>query len=173
MPHPQTTKHFEKLFEEYSDVVYRLCLYKTSDTSVAHDLTQETFLRLWKTISIGTSLEKPKSYIYQIARNLIIDHYTSKGNKELSLDSLTADGFEPASEDISIEVQADISLLRNTIETLGEEFRDVIYLKFIEGYKVKEIATLLDISENLASVRISRGKKKLNQLFEDQDTRTR
>jgi len=166
MSHHTKTKEFETLFDAYSDVIYRLCLYKTSSEDVAHDLTQETFLRLWKTVSVGTPLEKPKSYIYQITRNLIVDHYASKGRKELSLDALREDGFDPKSEYASADINTDASLLRNAIETLDEEFRDVIYLKFVEGYKVKEIATMLDITENLASVRISRGKKKLSEHFE-------
>ena len=69
---------FEALFHEFSDVIYRLCLYKTSNESVAHDLTQETFLRLWKSMSSDKNIEKPKQYIYQIARNLIVDYYKSK-----------------------------------------------------------------------------------------------
>lgn len=154
---------FESLFNEYSDVIYRLCLFKTSSTSVAHDLTQETFLRLWKTISSEKEIEKPKQYIYQIARNLIVDYY--KRHKTLSLETLQEDGFEPASKDNSPETLAEVSILKEVIDTMEPEYRDVMYLRFIEDMKVQDIADVLKISDNLVSVRISRGKGKLKSKF--------
>lgn len=155
---------FETLFQEYSDVIYRLCLYKTSNESVAHDLTQETFLRLWKSMSSDKDIEKPKQYIYQIARNLIVDYYKRK--KALSLELLEESGFEPKSEDSGQEVLAEVSILKDAIEELDQDFRDVIYFKFVEDMKVQDIAEMLGISENLASVRINRGKEKLRLKFE-------
>lgn len=155
--------NFEDLFQEYSDVIYRLCLYKTSKEDVAHDLTQETFLRLWKSISSNKEISKPKQYIYQIARNLIVDYY--KSNKTVSLDELQEEGFEPRSNESSAELVSEISIIKEAIEALDQEFRDVVYMRFVESMKVNEIADVLDISENLASVRINRGKKKLQEKF--------
>ena len=154
---------FESLFNEYADVVYRLCLYKVSNKAVAEDLTQETFLRLWKMMSGGANIDKPKSYIFQIARNLIIDHY--KSAKSLSLDSLQEDGFDPKSEEVAVDTLSDISLLRKTIESLEADYQEVVYLRYVEGYRVKEIAEMLDISENLAAVRINRAVNKLREKF--------
>jgi len=157
-------KHFEDIFQKYSDVIYRLCVYKTSDESVAHDITQETFLRLWKSMSSGNEIEKPKQYVYQIARNLIVDYY--KSNKTVSLDELQEDGFDAKSKAPSAELVSETSILKGAIESLEKDFRDVVYMRFVENMKVKEIAEVLDISENLASVRINRGKQKLQEQFE-------
>lgn len=154
---------FESLFSEYVDVVYRLCLYKISDQAVAEDLTQETFTRLWKMMCNGSRIDKPKSYIFQIARNLIIDHY--KSQKTLSLDALQEDGFDPKDKSIGPEVESDISLLKDSIESLETDYREAVYLRYVEGYKVKEIAEILDVSENLAAVRLNRGMNKLREKF--------
>lgn len=156
-------KYFENLFQEYSDVVYRLCLYKTSNEDIAHDLTQETFLRLWNMISSGKEIVKPKQYIYQITRNLIVDYYKSK--KMVSLDELHEMGFDSKSTETSAEHISDVLILREIIEDMDKEFRDVIYMRYVEGLTVKEIAEILEISENLVSVRINRGKKKLQEKF--------
>lgn len=154
---------FEALFAEYSDTIYRLCLYKTSDQNTAADLTQETFLRLWKVMGGENRVEKPKQYLYQIARNLIIDHY--KKMKPLSLDTLQDEGFDPKSEDPQPGLPTEIALLRNAIESLEDDYREVVYLRFVEDLEIMEIASLLNISANLVSVRINRGKKKLQELF--------
>ncbi len=154
---------FEKIFQEFSDVIYRLCLYKTSKEEVARDLTQEAFLRLWKSISAEREINKPKEYLYQITRNLIVDYY--RLNKPISLDQLQEEGFDPKAQEESPAIAAEISILRETIDSLEPEFREVIYLRFVEDMKIKEIAQTLGITENLASVRINRGKKKLNEKF--------
>lgn len=156
-------KDFELVFRAYSNTIYRLCFFKTSSKDVAYDMTQETFLRFWKTLSSGKEVDKPKQYIYQIARNLIVDYYKSK--KTVSLDLLEEAGFEPTSKDLSQDLFSEVVLLKEAINSLEDDFREVMYLRFIEELKVKEIAEVLNISENLVSVRINRGKKKLKEKF--------
>lgn len=158
-----TQEDFEVLFQEFSNVVYRLCLYKTGNTETAEDLTQETFLRLWRTISSGSHITNPKAYMYQITRNLIVDHYTVR--KNVSLEVLQEDGFDPVSEDAQPDIVAEASLLRGAIESLDADYRQAVYLSFVEGLRVKDIAEILGVSENLISVRINRGKKKLRERF--------
>lgn len=154
---------FENIFQEYSDVIYRLCVYKTGSRDAAYDLTQETFLRLWKVVSSGKQIEKPKQYLYQIARNLLADHYQAQ--RLVSLDELHEDGFDPKAEEGSPELGAEVSVLKAAIDSLEEDFREVMYLRFVEEMKTKDIAEMLGISENLVSVRLNRGKKKLQEKF--------
>ena len=154
---------FEKLFSEYSDVIYRLALYKTDNSNLAHEITQETFLRVWKTILLDKEISNPKSYIYQITRNLITDNY--RKTKESSLDKLVEDGFDYSNNKAEQSIKTDISLLRSCINNLDEIYREPIYLKYVEGYRVKEIAKILDVSENVISVRINRATKQLQDLF--------
>lgn len=155
-------KDFELVFQEQSNVVYRLCLYKTSNKDVAHDITQETFMRLWKVLCSGKEVDKPKQYVYQIARNLIVDYYKDK--KSVSLDQLQEAGFEPESK-AGIVDDAEVSILKEVIESLEPDFREVAYLRFVEEMKVKDIAEMLDLSENLVSVRINRAKNKIKEKF--------
>lgn len=159
-----TKAQFEAIFAEYSDVVYRFCLYKTSDIQVANDLTQDTFLRLWKVIQGGVDVEKPKQYVYQIARNLVIDYY--KKAKAVSLDSLQEQGFDAKDTGgKGADLLSELVLLREAIEKLEQDYREVIYMRFVEEMGVDEIADALGVSANLVSVRINRGKKKLQELF--------
>ena len=158
-----TKQEFERLFDEYADVIYRLCLYKTSSEEVAQELTQETFLRLWEQFTAGTDIEKPKQYMYQIARNLIVDHY--KSDQAVSLDQLQADGYQPEDEESLPDIAADVEIVKQAIQSLDEEFQEVMQMRFVAGMRVKDIAETLGISENLASVRIYRGKEKLEDLL--------
>lgn len=157
---------FEAIFHEFSDSIFRMCFFKTSDSEIAHDITQETFFRFWKTFSSDKIIDNEKAYLYRIANNLIIDYY--KKNKTLSLETLSDQGIDFKSETLSAEIQADYSLVKEAMSRLDKDFSEVLYLRLIEGISVKEIAKILDITETLVSVRINRGKKKLKNFFEQQ-----
>jgi RNA polymerase sigma factor (sigma-70 family) len=101
--------------------------------------------------------------MYQITRNLIVDHYTVR--KNVSLEVLQEDGFDPVSEDAQPDIVAEASLLRGAIESLDADYRQAVYLSFVEGLRVKDIAEILGVSENLISVLINRVKKKLRERF--------
>lgn len=155
---------FEKLFEELADSVYRLCVYKTSDPAVAEDLTQEIFTRVWKYISRGNVLQNEKAFVYKTANNLIIDHY--KKHKSLSLDVLQENGFDPEAYATRTDSLAEMNVLTKMFSKLDPEYQEPLYLRLVEEWAVKDIAETLGISENLVSVRINRGKKKLQELYE-------
>lgn len=159
----QLKEMFEKLFLENADAIYRLCLFRTSDKATADDLTQETFLRFWKALNGDSTLEQPRSYLFQIARNLIIDHY--KAHKAVSLDAMQDGGFDPKDHEPTPDLIADIGLLREAIDALEPDFREAMYLRYVEGWRVKEVAEVLNISENLAAVRLNRAKDKLKVMF--------
>jgi RNA polymerase sigma factor (sigma-70 family) len=101
--------------------------------------------------------------MYQIARNLIVDHY--KSDEDLSLDQLQADGYQPENQESPPDIAADVEIVKEAIQSLDQEFREVMQMRFVAGMRVKDIAETLDISENLASVRIYRGKEKLEDLL--------
>jgi PHP family Zn ribbon phosphoesterase len=63
------------------------------ERDIAHDLTQETFLKTWKQISDGTKIDNIKAWLYRVAQNLVIDYVRKK--KDSSLEELQADGFNP------------------------------------------------------------------------------
>ena len=84
---------FTEAYNEYSDAIFRYCLYKISDREKALDFVQETFVRTWQYIQKGNEVENMKTFLYTTARHIIIDEYRKK--KTLSLDYLVSNGEEP------------------------------------------------------------------------------
>src|SRR6266566_458854 len=84
---------FIQVYDQFADAIFRHCWFRVSDRERAKDLTQETFVKVWKILDRGESVENMRAYLYRIANNLIIDHYRKK--KDVSLDLLQEDGFEP------------------------------------------------------------------------------
>jgi RNA polymerase sigma-70 factor (ECF subfamily) len=97
MDHEDMKEHFLAVYERFADDIFRFCVLKVSARAVAEDLTQEVFMRFWQQLRSGSIIEHDRALLYKMARNLIIDWY--RKHKTQSLDALTEEGFEFASED--------------------------------------------------------------------------
>lgn len=161
---------FIKAYETHSDALFRYCLWKLSDRETALDITQESFMRLWDEMVSGEKIENERALLYTIARRLVIDHYRKK--KTISLEA-RAETFEEEPFDApdesmigQTELSSEARLVRDKLSQLLPEYRQPVYLRFIEGLQPKEIAEVLGISANLAGVRIDRGLKELRKLID-------
>ena len=77
---------FEKTYTDESDAIFRFCLVRVSNREQALDLTQETFLRLWQSLSQDKEIANARAFLFTVAHNLVIDWYRKK--KSVSLDSM-------------------------------------------------------------------------------------
>lgn len=156
----EAEKIFTETFHAYADAIFRHCAFKLFDRSLAHDLTQETFLRAWQQMAKGKNIENMRAFLYRVADNLIIDHIRKK--KSLSLDDLQEQGFDPGQDDLT-NTQNRLEMER-ALEALGkleEDYRQAIHLRYVEGLAVAEIAALTGEPPNTVSVRIHRGLQQL------------
>ncbi|MDB5254375.1 MAG: polymerase sigma-70 factor, subfamily [Parcubacteria group bacterium] len=160
--------NFTRIYETEHDAIYRFCLMRTSDAEIAHDFTQDVFTRFWKAMTEEQDIKSPRSFLFTIARNLIIDWYRKK--KSLSLDAL----LEEAGDDKSfvggtpmdtVEISAEVSHVMRHLDQLEEPYRKAVYMRHVEGLKPREIAAYLNESANVISVRITRGVERLGNLM--------
>lgn len=169
------THIFETIYENESDTIFRFCVTRVSDREQALDITQEVFVRLWQTLCRGEKVLNNKAFLFKITRNLIVDWYRKK--KSVSLEGMMAhnEGIESfvideASFD-NLEVGPEGRFLIDKINDLSPTSRDPVYLRFVEGLSPQEIADILGVSANTASVRISRGlielRKKTGYIITD------
>ena len=157
-------EQFAKAYDELSDAIFRHCWFRIGDREKAKDLMQETFTRSWQYITQGTTVNNLKSFLYRVANNLIIDEYRKK--KELSLDGLMADGFEPGFNEIKTTEQAiDAKLALAVIDQLDEKYREAILMRYVDELSPKEIAEITGENENNISVRLHRGLKQLKEII--------
>jgi RNA polymerase sigma-70 factor (ECF subfamily) len=153
---------FAKLFNEESDALFRFSFWRTSDRELAKEFTQEAFARLWEAFMLGKNVPNPKGFLRLVTKRLIIDWYRKK--KPSSLDQVEEGEDEPrlepgdeyrAVEEMDTSVDAKRALDR--LHELDEQYRDVVYLRFVEDLPPRDIALLLKITPNAVSVRLSRG----------------
>ncbi len=150
---------FIKAYDEFSDDIFRFAFLKTKNREMALDITQETFTKVWEYMESDKEIGHMRGFLYQIARNLVIDHYRKKTTS--SLDSLSESGFDPSNEEKEPVDDFEIREAMGVIDNLNPKYREPIMLRYIEDMSVREIAEILGEAENTISVRIHRGLEKI------------
>lgn len=165
----KNTDQFLKIYSELIDGVFRFCFFRTSDREVSLDITQEVFTKIWEYLSKGGIMENTKAFVYSTANRKIIDWYRTK-KPFISLDELSESGFDFHFEDKEIWLQVDAERALLKLKDLEDIYKEVLLLRFIEELSVKEIADILNESENNISVRIHRGLEKLRKIYAEEET---
>ena len=162
-------QRFIQIYSANADSVFRYCFIRVSDRNVATDLTQDIFMRYWDNLAKGTDIANDRAFLFTVARNIIIDWYRKK--KSVSLEGLQEENddievFVPIEDNAkgALEMQTESRFLLDKIRSLPPTSQQILYLRYIEDLKPKEIAEILDIKENTVSVRIHRALEELRKM---------
>jgi RNA polymerase sigma factor (sigma-70 family) len=152
---------FMEAFDAYSDAIFRFCVVKVSDIERAEDMTQEVFTRFWQYVKDEKEITNPRAFLYTIANNLAKDWYKKK--KSESLDMHLDNGLAPVSKELSPEMLSEYQEVLAAMTDMEERDREVLYLRFVEGFEPRDIAETLGETANAVSVRLNRAMAKLKQ----------
>jgi RNA polymerase sigma-70 factor (ECF subfamily) len=170
---------FLKAFDEYVDPLFRHASIRLSNRERAIEIVHDTFAKVWGYLREGHVVVSFRPFLYKVLNNLIIDEY--RRGKETSLDAiLEQEGVdegsfaelrdEPVERMINVlDAQEALVVLRE----LPEMYQRPIVLRFVDGLAPKEIAELIEESENVVSVRIHRGIGFLKKKLEARHDRSR
>jgi len=161
-----TQDQFLKAYDELADAIFRHCYFRVYSRERAQDLMQEAFCRTWQYLVKGKHIDNLKAFIYRVANNLIIDE--ARKRKEVSLDALQAEGFNPldARAHGALGTAVQVGEIKRMLESIDDGYREVIVMRYLDDLQPKEIAHILNESENAISVRIHRGIKKIKEVIE-------
>lgn len=159
----QKKKFFSKFYDNNVEKIYRFVFLKVRSEEASKDLTSESFLRLWEQLKSPTEIENPRAYLYQIARNLVADHYRKKEkNKTTSLEFIQIIDERANSEEKTV-LESDVSRIRIALSNLKEEHQDVLIWYYLDELSVPEIAKIENKSENAVRVNIHRALQALKK----------
>lgn len=166
-------KEFTEAYEEYADSLFRHCYFRVSNRERALELTQEAFMKTWNSVQQGKEIQNYRAFLFRVLNNLIIDEYRKKksssldallekeGVNEGSFEDLTTGSLEEEMGKVELSFQSE--QLETALKKLPESYRSIIVMRYINELRPKEIADILKESENVVSVRINRGLKKLRE----------
>lgn len=149
------------LWERYNTRLAAFIRSRVADGAEAEDILQEVFIRIHRNLCCQSDWNKPDSWIYQIARNLIIDHYRSR---RALLEIPESFPVEP--EIPEADPQAELALsLKELVAELPEPYRQALVLTEYQGLSQKQLAEHLGISLSGAKSRVQRAREKLRDML--------
>lgn len=157
------------LVEQTQNSLYRFTYYLAGNEALAQDLCQETYVRVFESLSKLKDPGRFQSWIYIMAKNLFLDHCRKSSTKnEISSEAWeSVDGASQSPEaPKNIEVQ-------QTLALLTEEYRLVLVLVDMEGYSYGEAAEIIGISENALRSRLHRARQQFLTKYESLETMQR
>ena len=161
---------FEKLVTEYERAVYAIAQRMTGNAEDAADMTQETFIKAYNSLSSFRGDSKFSVWLYRIANNVCLDFLRSRSRKPtVSLSTEDDDGEETqldiADESQSPELLLESALTRDAVrrglDSLPPDYKQILLLREIQGLSYEEIAAALGIESGTVKSRIFRARKRL------------
>lgn len=174
---------FARIYDRYVKAIYRFAYLKLPGKEEAQDVTAETFTRAWQYLNENKQVTHVRALLYRIARNLIADFYRSGHASQtvqlgieidMNIAAVTFEGELPtyfaegADNDRGsgrklMEARAEMSLVLKQLETLKDDYRDVVMLRLIDDLPFADIAEILEKTTGHIRVIYHRAMKTLKQ----------
>lgn len=162
---------FEQLVLRHQKGIYNLTLRMTGNQDDAYDLTQESFLRAWKSLAAFQFESSFSTWLYRIATNLCIDFLRrQKRGKVISLQMMEDESEQPLplpdpkpGPEQQVLEQENRETVAGALQELEPEYRMALTMRVIDGLSYQEIAAALEIKEGTVKSRIARAREKMRQ----------
>ena len=163
---------FEELVRQYEKRVYAVALRSSGSPEDAADITQEVFLRAWRSIESFRGDSGFSTWLFRITMNLCVDHARHK-NAQPQTQPLVV-GEEDAERPIPDTAPTPEEHLENSelgrelaaaLDEVSEEHRRIVLLRDVSGMSYTEIAEVLEISEGTVKSRLSRARIALRKVL--------
>jgi len=163
---------WEDLVKAHTRRVYSICYRFTGKDSEAQDLTQDVFLRVFKSVKSFRAGEGSFAvWLTRLTRNLLIDHYR-RSKMERATDSIE-EQLPMLEEKTAIEARTDAVLagreaseaLQGALAKLSPELRETVILRDLEELEYREIAQVLGVPEGTVKSRLNRGRAELARVL--------
>lgn len=154
----------EKVWETFHPRLKQFIFRRIPEEQSAEDILQDVFLKIHTRIGSLHDEEKLQSWIYQIARNAIADHYRAH-KTTLDLSEALSLPTEPVAEDDVVKEL--LPSIKAMVDNLPSEYREALILTEYEGLTQRELAERLGLSLSGAKSRVQRAREKLKTMLLD------
>jgi RNA polymerase sigma-70 factor (ECF subfamily) len=152
----------EQIWRELSDRLRRFVRSRIASESDVDDVLQTVFLRIHSRFAELRQVDRLESWVFQIARNAVIDHFRRQRDTLSDVESVVVESEDSAVDDINDELSNCLGAL---IQRLPEDQRRALSLYELEGISQKEIAERESITVSGAKSRVQRGRKSLEEML--------
>jgi RNA polymerase sigma-70 factor (ECF subfamily) len=171
---------WQEIVQQYNRRIYNICYRFSGSADDAADLTQEVFIKMYRTLSTyDTTRASFMTWVTTVTRNLLVDHFR-KGKYDRVTDSLDAtpgnqeDGLtladqledSSASPETRVRSQETQKMVHEALRRLSPELREAVILRDLQDLDYKDIAKVLNVPEGTVKSRINRGRTELARLLQ-------
>lgn len=157
------TDAFADIIEHYQAPIQRYLYRLTGDYELARDLAQDTFIQAYKGILKTKSDLSFRAWLYRIATNNALQFYRRKRLMTFIPFSAKEETEIPA--EVCIEKTSQNMAIKEALRKVPKDQRVCIVLHFVEGFKYREIAETLGISEDAVRKRVTRGSQEFRKQY--------
>jgi RNA polymerase sigma-70 factor (ECF subfamily) len=159
-----SVEEFKTLYWPFRQKLYRIAFRLLEDSCDAEDIVQDAYVKLWNKSDVLPDIENHESFCCALVRNLCLDFLRAKQHRfRQPVEEVTiADERELSTQ---IELESDLEYVNSLLNLLPEQQRKVLELKHYDEYSNEEIETITGLSDVHVRVLLSRGRKKMRELF--------
>lgn len=162
--HEDMTPMVTLLFEHYHLAIFAYLCRLLDDQDLAHDLTQDTFLQVFRTRHRLAGMDNPRAWVYRVATNLGLNalkrrqHFTWQAWPSQEDERHSADPILPIDHRLVVE---------QVLARLSPTYRAPLLLYCHEGLSIQEVAEALNLSEAAVKVRLYRAREKFRMAYDE------
>jgi RNA polymerase sigma-70 factor, ECF subfamily len=153
----------DQIWRDYHNQMLGFIRRRVGAADLAEDILQDVFVKAHSRLDTLANTERIQSWLYQIARNTIIDYHRARKNTESLSDEMAHQSENNNDEEWSKLGKCVLPM----IERLPQRYREAILLSEIDGLPLKEVAERLNLSLSGTKSRVQRGRERLKRLFLD------
>lgn len=149
------------------DKLYRLALRITLDSAEAEDIVQDTMIRVWNKRDEWAQFNSIEAFCLTVARNLAIDRSQKSEAQNIELTTETQEMSDGSTPERQLERSEQMDLVRKLINELPEKQRAIIQLRDIEEKSYKEIADVMQLTEDQVKVTLFRARQRIKAKYNE------
>lgn len=162
-----SAKCLEELYLRYHLKVRKYCYTILKDKETAGDLMQDTFIKVSSNLSKLKNATTFVGWLFQIARNLCLDHIKKQSKTKAERVEETLDLADEIIDLEDLEAKEfQISLMEILIDELNHEDKKMLKLKYVDKISIKGIQAEFDLSESAVKMRLARARKKVLRMYD-------
>lgn len=160
-------KAFRNVILPLKDKLFRMALRITLDSAEAEDVVQDTMIRIWDKREEWPEIESIEALCMTICKNLAIDRSQKMEAQNMELTPERIQNFQTSSPYEKMVTDESLSIVRRLIDELPEKQKLILQLRDMEGESYREIANVLQLTEEQVKVNLFRARQRIKQRFTD------
>ncbi|MBD3363507.1 sigma-70 family RNA polymerase sigma factor [Candidatus Dojkabacteria bacterium] len=157
---------FKSVFYSFNKKIYKYIFLRIGyRKALAEDMTQEVFMKVWEKRELYNTKKSFKTWIYTIARNLLIDFYRKQDTRKKYRKAIDEIELNSIGQDADFDCEIIIDYVLEKMNELSEAEKELIILRYIEQLEIEEIAEIINHKYDTTKVYINRALHKLQEIL--------